>query len=88
MRTERGSYGATDAIKDFSGPLSRQGADYFKELTYVDRKAIHNLKYYTWVEQQGKTSVELDEQWHPDYWGSLFEEEVAGFDQLIGEFDK
>ncbi len=88
LQAERGAYGATDAIKDFSGPLSRQGADYFKELTYPDRKAIHNLKYYTWVEQQGKTSGELDEQWHPDYWRSLFEEQVAGFDQLIKEFNE
>jgi hypothetical protein len=88
LQAERGAYGATDASKDFAGPLSRQGADYFKELTCPDRKAIHNLKYYTWVEQQGKTSGELDEQWHPDYWRSLFEEEVAGFDRLIEEFNR
>ena len=88
LRTERGAYGATDAIRDFSGPLSRQGVDYFKELTYPDRKALHNLKYYTWVEQQGKTTGELNEQWNPDYWRSLFEEEVAGFDRLIEDFNR
>ena len=52
---ERGAYRAQDAIADFAGPLAHQGVDYFKELTYPERKAIHNLKYYTWVEQQGKT---------------------------------
>ena len=35
---------------------AHQGVDYFKELTYPERKAIHNLKYFTWVEQQGKTA--------------------------------
>lgn len=42
------------------------------ELTYAERKRIHNLKYYTWVEQQGKTSEELTAQWYdPTYWTSL-----------------
>jgi hypothetical protein len=28
----------------------------------------HNLKYYTWVEQQGKTVEELDAQRDPQWW--------------------
>ena len=28
--------------------------DNMMELTYTDRKRVHNLKYYTWVEQQGR----------------------------------
>jgi len=28
----------------------------------------HNLKYYTWVEQQGKTVAELDAQRDPQWW--------------------
>jgi cysteine synthase A len=40
-----------------------------QELTYPDRKRVHNLKYYTWVEQQGKTYEEIQAQWYdPDYW--------------------
>jgi hypothetical protein len=46
------------------------------------------LKYYTWVEQQGKTATELTEQWEPEYWRALFEDEVTYFDQLIEEFNK
>ncbi|MGD0651372.1 MAG: pyridoxal-phosphate dependent enzyme [Verrucomicrobiia bacterium] len=88
LRTERGAYCTNEAIKDFAGPLAHQGVDYFKELTYPERKAIHNLKYFTWVEQQGKTSQELNEQWHPDYWQALFEDEVAYFDQLIEAFNQ
>ena len=88
MRGERGAYRELDAAKDFAGPLAHQSVDYFKELTYPERKAIHNLKYYTWIEQQGKTLQELNEQWHPDYWRALFENEVAYFDQLIEAFNQ
>ncbi len=84
---EHGAYAEKDAVADFAGPLAHQGIDYFKELTYTDRKAIHNLKYYTWVEQQGKTVEELNAQWNPDYWQALFEEEVIYFDKLIEAFN-
>ncbi len=77
----------TDAAKDHAGPLVHQSLDYFKELTYYERKAIHNLKYFTWVEQQGKTYEEIIAQWDPEYWRSLFEDEVAYFDKMIEEFN-
>jgi hypothetical protein len=32
------------------------------------RRGWHNLKYYTWVEQQGKTVEELDAQLDPEWW--------------------
>jgi cysteine synthase A len=87
LRSERGAYTERTAIADFSGPLAHQSIDWFKELTHPDRKAIHNLKYFTWVEQQGKTLEELNAQWNPDYWPALFEDEVGEFDRLIGEFN-
>ena len=58
-----------------------------RDRTYADRKAIHNLKYYTWVEQQGKTYEEIQAQWNPEYWRELFEDEVVVFDRLIDEFN-
>ena len=88
LRASHGAYQAKHAIADFSGPLASQGVQHFKELTYPERKAIHNLKYYTWVEQQGKTAAELAEQWEPDYWRSLFETEAGEFDRLIEEFNR
>jgi cysteine synthase A len=88
LRAERGPYRAVDAAKDHAGPIAHQGIDYFKELDYQQRKAIHNLKYYTWVEQQGKTARELTEQWSPEYWRVRFEDEVAGFDRLIEDFNR
>ena len=87
LQAEHGAYRAKDAVADFAGPLAHQGVDHFKELTYPERKAIHNLKYYTWVEQQGKTSADLSAQWEPDYWRALFEDEVGRFDELIEAFN-
>ena len=51
------------------------------------RRRIHNLKYYTWVEQQGKSVDELDAQWDdPGYWTRI-QGEVGTIDRLIVEFN-
>jgi len=88
LRRERGAYTGKAAVADFAGPVRSQSVAHFKELTYSDRRAIHNLKYYTWVEQQGRSVEELNAQWDPEYWRSLFEDEVAGFDRLIAAFNR
>ena len=87
LAAERGAYRPLDATRDQAGPLAHQGIDNLKELGFHERKALHNLKYFTWVEQQGRTSRELDELWDPDTWTELFEGEVGNFDRLIGEFN-
>jgi cysteine synthase A len=87
LEDEKGKYSQIQAAKDWEGPLSHQNIDFFKEFTYYERKAVHNLKYFTWVEQQGKTYEEINEQWNPEYWRSLFEDEVLYFDKLIEEFN-
>ena len=88
LTAERGAFTAIEAAKTHTGSLERQAVDHFKELTYTDRKAIHNLKYYTWVEQQGKTYEEICAQWDPEYWREIFEEEATEFDRLIEGFNK
>jgi len=51
------------------------------------RKQWHNLKYYTWVEQQGKTYEEIQAQWYdPDYWTDI-PRRVEEIDALIEEFN-
>jgi len=40
------------------------------------------LKYYTWVEQQGKAIKELDAQRSPEYWLKQ-QERVVEVDRLI-----
>ncbi len=42
--------------------------DWVMEGTREARERWHNLKYYTWVEQQGKTVEELDAQRDPQWW--------------------
>ena len=59
-----------------------------EELGHWDRKRIHNLKYFTWVEQQGKDVEELDRQWHdPAYWTDI-QQLVEPIDRLIEEFNE
>jgi hypothetical protein len=49
---------------------------------------VHNLKYYTWVEQQGKTYEEIQQQWYqPDYWTSV-QKQADEIDELIVEFNR
>ncbi len=59
-----------------------------QELGHWDRKRIHNLKYFTWVEQQGKDVEELDRQWHdPTYWTEI-QSLIDPIDELISEFNE
>jgi len=45
------------------------------------------LKYFTWVEQQGRTYEEINAQWYNrDYWTS-FQGQAEAIDALIGEFN-
>jgi cysteine synthase len=44
------------------------GLDWIQEGTREARTRWHNLKYYTWVEQQGKSVAELDAQKDPAWW--------------------
>ena len=71
MHQEFGEYSENNAAADFARYLHGQSTDNMLELSYPDRRRVHNLKYYTWVEQQGKTYEEIQEQWYqPDYWTS------------------
>lgn len=54
LTEERGAYDPLQAAKDFEKCMLGTSCDYMKELTYPEQKAIHNLKYFTWVEQTGK----------------------------------
>ncbi len=87
LSAERGPYTQCDAAAAYHRHLIGQGTDNVEELTYPARRRIHNLKYYTWVEQQGKTYQEIQSQWYdPDYWTGIHRQ-VADIDALIGEFN-
>jgi hypothetical protein len=62
--------------------------DNLLELSFVERRRVHDLKYYTWVEQQGKTYEEILAQWYdPTYWTDLHGQ-AAEIDALITEFNE
>jgi cysteine synthase len=87
MREKHGPYSEADAVRAYH--YSCLGADTTNmlELTYNERKRIHNLKYFTWIEQQKKDLRELNAQWSdPEYWISV-QELTPHIDALIGEFN-
>jgi cysteine synthase len=86
----REQIGALDdfaAAETFARDLQGITTDNLQELTYPERKRIHNLKYYTWVEQQGKSYSEIQSQWYdPCYWTDV-QAQVGQVDALINEFN-
>jgi cysteine synthase len=88
MQEEYGSYRETDAAAHFSRYLLGASTDNMIELSYPDRRRVHNLKYFTWVEQQGKTYEEINAQWYDrDYWTG-FQGQAQEIDQLIEAFNQ
>ncbi len=87
LEHEKGPYSATQAACDLDAVFHHQGVDNLRELTHPERRAIHNLKYYTWVEQQGKSVEDLNAQWHPEFWSTMFAGEEEACDRLIEEFN-
>jgi len=89
MEEKQGEYKKIDAAVDYNSHLKALSTDYLEELTYESRKRIHNLKYYTWIEQQGKDTEELNAQWYDyeNYWGKIHNM-TDEIDDLIKEFNK
>ncbi|MBT3322794.1 MAG: pyridoxal-phosphate dependent enzyme [Anaerolineae bacterium] len=88
MREESGEYTETDAAADYSRWLIGQTTDNLEELRYIDRRRVHNLKYFTWVEQQGKTHDEIQAQWYDKNYFTEIQEQADAIDALIDEFNK
>jgi cysteine synthase A len=87
MQSEYGPYTALNASADFARYLQGESTDNLLELTYADRRRVHNLKYFTWVEQQGRTYEEIMSQWYDrNYWTGV-QTQVEEIDSLIEEFN-
>jgi hypothetical protein len=89
MRDRDGQYSTIKASADYERRLLGQRTDSMEELTYITRKRNHNLKYYTWVEQQGKTVEDLNAQWYDydNYWRAMHNQ-VTQVDELINSFNE
>jgi cysteine synthase A len=87
LNAERGEFTEKNAAGVFAQYLRGLSTDNMEELSYYGRKRIHHLKYYTWVEQQGKTVEEIQRQWSDDdYWESI-PRCADRIDALIEEFN-
>jgi cysteine synthase len=87
MHAEYGDYDENNAAADFARYLDGVSTDNMIELSYVERRRIHNLKYFTWVEQQGKTYDEIMSQWYDaDYWTGV-QSQVSEIDALIDQYN-
>lgn len=87
LSAERGAYDQRQADRDYDR-LSGVSVDHLLELSHVDKRRVHQLKYFSWVEQLGKSVQELRAQWddYRNYWGCL-RTQTAELDQMIVEFN-
>ena len=86
---EEGPYTREKAAADFAASLQGEGVGHMLELTMTERRRVHNLKYYTWVEQQGKTAAELNEQWHNQEKNfAAVQKQADEIDALINDFNR
>ena len=92
LEQAHGPYSERQAAIDFERRLHGQKTDNVLELGTQERKRIHNLKYFTWVEQMGHSVDELNAQWDdfPGYWDRIhdsldaIEEKIRAFNDEVG----
>ena len=84
-----GAYNAHEASLDHNLHMLGLKTDSMLELTYTERKRVHNLKYYTWVEQQQMDVEDLNAQWYDTKgtWDAVHAQ-AKDLDELINEFNE
>ena len=84
-----GKYTEKASVKDYHLHLMGQKTDALIELDHYDRKRIHHLKYFTWIEQQQFELDSLNRQWYdyPNYWEGI-QKTTPEIDRLIVEFNE
>ena len=89
LEEENGPYTMTSAAVDHNLHMLGLRTDNMEELTYIGRKRVNNLKYYTWVEQQGRTVEELNDLWYnPEKTWKGVHSQAKDLDELINEFNE
>eukprot|EP00766_Chilomastix_caulleryi_P001907 gnl/Chilomastix_caulleri/288.p1 GENE.gnl/Chilomastix_caulleri/288~~gnl/Chilomastix_caulleri/288.p1 ORF type:complete len:211 (+),score=80.29 gnl/Chilomastix_caulleri/288:445-1077(+) len=94
LEEKKGKYNEIEAERDHARLINLR-TDFMKELTVDGKKAIHHLKYYTWIEQQGKKLAELNAQWNDkNYWHERYsmamrlEDRIKAFNDRTGLLTK
>lgn len=82
LRERHGPLDEAAAAAIVNGVFHRAATDWIMEGSRDARERWHNLKYYTWVEQQGKSVAELDAQRDPAWWRG-HQDKVADIDERL-----
>ena len=88
LNENHGAYSVVEAAKDHALHMLGLKTDNLIELTYAERKRVHNLKYYTWVEQQQMDVEDLNAQWYDTKgtWDAVHAQ-AKELDELINAFN-
>lgn len=89
IRNKYGDYSRDNAVRDYYRNLMSIKTDSMIELTHYDRKRIHHLKYFTWIEQQMFDLAELNRQWYDyeNYWSEK-QKLIPKIDGLINRLNE
>ena len=89
LNAQHGAYTAQAAELDHNLHMLGLKTDNLIEMTYADRKRVHHLKYYTWVEQQGRDMHELNALWYDTEgtWDAVHAQ-AKDLDELINAFNE
>lgn len=89
LEAAEGPYTREQALVDLHCRVYGLKTDAMMELDHPTKRRIHNLKYYTWIEQQGKDVRELEAQWYEykTYWTERFGL-ASAYDRLIEAFNE
>ncbi len=82
MQDEYGELDEAAAAGRIEGVFHGVATDWVQHATPNIHQRWHNLKYYTWIEQQGKTVQELDAQRDPAWW-EKHQQMVAEIDERL-----
>jgi hypothetical protein len=88
VKAQNGEYSERNAIRDFHGHLMSTKTDSMIELDHYEKRRIHNLKYYTWVEQQMFDVNELNRQWHDETYWTEAQALAPKIDEMIIQFNE
>ncbi|MDE6455673.1 MAG: pyridoxal-5-phosphate-dependent protein subunit beta, partial [Dysosmobacter sp.] len=89
LNDQFGAYTPEEARLDHQLHMLGLKTDSLLELTYAERKRVHHLKYYTWVEQQGKDMQDLNALWYDTEgtWDAVHAQ-ARDLDELINAFNE
>lgn len=86
QRDQNGPYDENVAIRHFGRYVEAISTDHMRELSYADRKSLHNFKYFTWVEQHKRDVRDLERLWDPVFWEEAYAQ-VEHWDRQIEAFN-